>query len=144
FISSFFFQAEDGIRDFHVTGVRRVLFRSRPPVRQGCGDCVSLVDRGWVEPGSIRPNATEQRQALACRFFVHFLPCPLAARCGPPLIPPLSLARRTARTPLEPPWIPSPTPSPARHWPPPACAGPRPSPPRPCSLAPTPRMWMRC
>src|SRR5690606_40899645 len=24
----FFFQAEDGIRDFHVTGVRRVLFRS--------------------------------------------------------------------------------------------------------------------
>ena len=23
-----FFQAEDGIRDFHVTGVRRVLFRS--------------------------------------------------------------------------------------------------------------------
>src|SRR5690606_39688550 len=24
----FFFQAEDGIRDFHVTGVQRVLFRS--------------------------------------------------------------------------------------------------------------------
>src|SRR5437870_13628246 len=26
----FFFQAEDGIRDGHVTGVRRVLFRSAP------------------------------------------------------------------------------------------------------------------
>src|SRR5882757_3770535 len=26
----FFFQAEDGIRDIGVTGVRRVLFRSRP------------------------------------------------------------------------------------------------------------------
>src|SRR5690606_28219981 len=29
----FFFQAEDGIRDFHVTGVQRVLFRSW---RDGC------------------------------------------------------------------------------------------------------------
>src|SRR5690606_40281062 len=28
----FFFQAEDGIRDFHVTGFRRVLFRSRRDV----------------------------------------------------------------------------------------------------------------
>src|SRR5690606_4865093 len=27
-VSFFFFQAEDGIRDFHVTGVQRVLFRS--------------------------------------------------------------------------------------------------------------------
>src|SRR5256885_15641997 len=27
--SSFFFQAEDGIRDYKVTGVQRVLFRSR-------------------------------------------------------------------------------------------------------------------
>src|SRR5690606_39776880 len=27
----FFFQAEDGIRDFHVTGFRRVLFRSLGP-----------------------------------------------------------------------------------------------------------------
>src|SRR5690606_40625344 len=27
-VQFFFFQAEDGIRDFHVTGVRRVLFRS--------------------------------------------------------------------------------------------------------------------
>src|SRR5690606_40432649 len=31
----FFFQAEDGIRDFHVTGVRRVLFRSGIPLRGG-------------------------------------------------------------------------------------------------------------
>src|SRR5690625_6550502 len=29
-MSNFFFQAEDGIRDGHVTGVRRVLFRSSP------------------------------------------------------------------------------------------------------------------
>src|SRR6266850_7276579 len=29
----FFFQAEDGIRDYKVTGVRRVLFRSTRPVQ---------------------------------------------------------------------------------------------------------------
>src|SRR5690606_40314132 len=29
----FFFQAEDGIRDFHVTGVQTWLFRSEPDVR---------------------------------------------------------------------------------------------------------------
>src|SRR5207302_6756386 len=34
----FFFQAEDGIRDFHVTGVQTVLFRSRrlPPHPPRC------------------------------------------------------------------------------------------------------------
>src|SRR5207302_3123124 len=34
-LSFFFFQAEDGIRDFHVTGVQRVLFRSNFPTVAG-------------------------------------------------------------------------------------------------------------
>src|SRR5215467_14819641 len=35
FVFFFFFQAEDGIRDYKVTGVRRVLFRSRLVDRSG-------------------------------------------------------------------------------------------------------------
>src|SRR5690606_41024203 len=50
----FFFQAEDGIRDFHVTGVRRVLFRSAdPPVWLRMGDQVRfrpIPADAWVEP----------------------------------------------------------------------------------------------
>src|SRR5690606_39432667 len=49
--SFFFFQAEDGIRDFHVTGVRRVLFRSYAPTLRGTDvrklpDDV-VLDCGW-------------------------------------------------------------------------------------------------
>src|SRR5690606_40691783 len=36
-VCCFFFQAEDGIRDFHVTGVQRVLFRSGPQRSRATG-----------------------------------------------------------------------------------------------------------
>ena len=36
FFSFFFFQAEDGIRDYKVTGVRRVLFRSHHNLSKPC------------------------------------------------------------------------------------------------------------
>ena len=42
FSSFFFFQAEDGIRDRDVTGVRRVLFRSLPrPFRPSLEQTIS-------------------------------------------------------------------------------------------------------
>src|SRR5690606_40402956 len=44
----FFFQAEDGIRDFHVTGFRRVLFRSRGRKATASGHCNALVQYGHV------------------------------------------------------------------------------------------------
>src|SRR5207302_4581031 len=43
----FFFQAEDGIRGFHVTGVRRVLFRSSLRLR-GC----AMIPLGSLEAGA--------------------------------------------------------------------------------------------
>src|SRR3989454_3011451 len=44
FIFFFFFQAEDGIRDYKVTEFRRVLFRS--PAVVSAGDHEDLVDPG--------------------------------------------------------------------------------------------------
>src|SRR5205085_4850378 len=44
-MSFFFFQAEDGIRDLTVTGVRRVLFRSHCPHRAGVGPRLLLGHR---------------------------------------------------------------------------------------------------
>src|SRR5690606_39612643 len=49
----FFFQAEDGIRDFHVTGVQTLLFRSSD-VFEPSGDGVvntALMDGGVAGPG---------------------------------------------------------------------------------------------
>src|SRR5439155_13064036 len=45
FVFFFFFQAEDGIRDGHVTGVQRVLFRSLPAVRLHLEDATGLLAR---------------------------------------------------------------------------------------------------
>src|SRR5690606_40484434 len=42
----FFFQAEDGIRDFHVTGVQRVLFRS---VRNERGAMAGVKTTSYAE-----------------------------------------------------------------------------------------------
>src|SRR5690606_9859400 len=41
----FFFQAEDGIRDFHVTGVQTWLFRS--PVQSGSSRVLELMNRTY-------------------------------------------------------------------------------------------------
>src|SRR5205807_7724498 len=41
----FFFQAEDGIRDYKVTGVRRVLFRSSGPAAGGASGTVDSVSK---------------------------------------------------------------------------------------------------
>ena len=42
FYFCFFFQAEDGIRDRHVTGVRRVLFRSGAICLKGSYECAVM------------------------------------------------------------------------------------------------------
>src|SRR5690606_40895382 len=60
----FFFQAEDGIRDFHVTGFRRVLFRSSrrasPSSRPG-----ALLSRA---PRTILARARSSETARAPRL----------------------------------------------------------------------------
>src|SRR5687767_8437245 len=59
FFCFFFFQAEDGIRDKLVTGVRRVLFRSRLPVN------LKLCYEGEEEIGSRHlPDFVERHRAL--------------------------------------------------------------------------------
>src|SRR5690606_40794392 len=48
----FFVQAEDGIRDFHVTGVRRVLFRSQPTAHYAMGGVPTDVNGRVVVDGA--------------------------------------------------------------------------------------------
>src|SRR2546430_13494814 len=51
----FFFQAEDGIRDLTVTGVRRVLFRSNDEQRTARFRCVVA----YVEAATAKPELVE-------------------------------------------------------------------------------------
>src|SRR2546430_11076284 len=95
----FFFQAEDGIRDLTVTGVRRVLFRSAWGVR--------LRRRGPAPAAAVRPRRDGLRSASArCWGISRSRSRAAGPRCptspGPP--------RTATRT---------------RAWPPPprACAG---------------------
>src|SRR5260370_23592603 len=79
-LSSFFFQAEDGIRDSSVTGVRRVLFRSRsktltvgPAAECGrIGHTVRVFERRCgLFPGAVLRKALlrseERRVGKECR-----------------------------------------------------------------------------
>src|SRR5690606_40502594 len=52
----FFFQAEDGIRDFHVTGFRRVLFRSSRKLERGYGVLIKgkALMRNFLRTGLVR------------------------------------------------------------------------------------------
>src|SRR5690606_40102476 len=73
----FFFQAEDGIRDFHVTGVQTVLFRSRwtarrrrvawrrRTVRPDTKPRFCRVPSGTSDCGS--PRSEERRVGKECR-----------------------------------------------------------------------------
>src|SRR6516164_11092564 len=63
----FFFQAEDGIRDGTVTGVRRVLFRSIAVAGQkdGGGYQVILLDRARFPRDKVRSE--ERRVGKECR-----------------------------------------------------------------------------
>src|SRR2546426_5858727 len=58
----FFFQEEDGIRDYKVTGFRRVLFRSRC---RGCGrPCAGTARRSRLRPATPadrRPRPARER-----------------------------------------------------------------------------------
>src|SRR5438046_5981461 len=58
--SVFFFQAEDGIRGWSVTGVRRVLFRSSP---DGKGNVLLQVDKDSAQPRS-RVDLGKQREPV--------------------------------------------------------------------------------
>src|SRR5690606_39439742 len=54
----FFFRVEDGIRDFHVTGVQTcALPISAPPLFSTTNDCPSTSLRGWVMARAIRSAA---------------------------------------------------------------------------------------
>src|SRR6202051_2096584 len=64
----FFFQAEDGIRDAHVTGVQSVLFRSGRPSRQ---DGI----RRWV--GELQTLASVQFAAPQCAIAIGNIGYPL-------------------------------------------------------------------
>src|SRR6266511_1825700 len=73
----FFFQAEDGIRGFHVTGVRRVLFRSSSSTRANRAGCsspgsgwtwwrsTSRCGKGGSSPGSTRRSSPARRDSSA-------------------------------------------------------------------------------
>src|SRR5205807_4794001 len=54
----FFFQAEDGIRDYKVTGFRRVLFRSILTQFMGTGHAVDALH--YVV--TVRPDRSEERR----------------------------------------------------------------------------------
>src|SRR3989449_1342818 len=58
----FFFQAEDGIRDVAVTGVRRVLFRSR------CGACEFSKICGGCRCRAYAPYGAYLAEAPACGY----------------------------------------------------------------------------
>src|SRR5690606_39692090 len=71
---AFFFQAEDGIRDFHVTGVqtcalpiwRRTGCRSAPPAAGGCNCCRSHPPAGCAN-GYGYPPGRQTRAGRSCR-----------------------------------------------------------------------------
>src|SRR5439155_9313630 len=66
----FFFQAEDGIRDGHVTGVRRVLFRS------GRVDVLAAPDHRLIGPdvqGHVRVGILEGRGHVSMAPFLFVL-----------------------------------------------------------------------
>src|SRR5207253_4170248 len=74
----FFFQAEDGIRDFHVTGVQTCLFRSyfRAPVGMKNPAVHPLLASramlliGWTARGfdTVRARSEERRVGKDCRW----------------------------------------------------------------------------
>src|SRR5690606_39872847 len=76
----FFFQAEDGIRDFHVTGVRRVLFRSpeavtalsAAPVTTGAATMLALPaivqSRPVASVKAVVPSASREKSTAATRL----------------------------------------------------------------------------
>src|SRR2546426_5992176 len=57
----FFFQAEDGIRDYKVTGVRRVLFRSEPGTDEGVPRLAQPRD---AQPAVALPGAPSARAPI--------------------------------------------------------------------------------
>src|SRR5437870_12568288 len=64
----FFFQAEDGIRDGHVTGVRRVLFRSWEIARQSeVRECPRLVGEAGRDDLVVRLDCDRFAAVLADR-----------------------------------------------------------------------------
>src|SRR5690606_40964906 len=73
----FFFQAEDGIRDFHVTGVQTCALPILPPAGTG------------PRPQSVGPGARRARPGAAARRHRHGLPPP--ARRAPATSPPPGL-----------------------------------------------------
>src|SRR5204863_2175788 len=66
----FFFQAEDGIRDLYVTGVRRVLFRSSVPysfraVSAATGNMLASVEDEYTYFASGSPRVTNALVVLS-------------------------------------------------------------------------------
>src|SRR5262249_59236510 len=66
FLYFFFFQAEDGIRDWSVTGVQRVLFRSKWPAACARRHCAPRSRSGWLCPNQccaqFRCRRSEERR----------------------------------------------------------------------------------
>src|SRR2546426_9068959 len=80
FVVFFFFQAEDGIRDYKVTGVQRVLFRSNESrrVSSGFGSCTFNDSMGGAvtcgristvssSSGGMYTRSEERRVGKECR-----------------------------------------------------------------------------
>src|SRR5436309_15687400 len=66
-LTSFFFQAEDGIRDFHVTGVQTCALPIFPRRPLGGGDRGGNSARSWRQPGGGGGRSEERRVGKECR-----------------------------------------------------------------------------
>src|SRR5690606_40531132 len=81
----FFFRAEDGIRDFHVTGVQTCALpiwagkRARPPARRGrcassgtaCAGVSICCRSGWTRRSEEHTSELQSRENLVCRLLLE-------------------------------------------------------------------------
>src|SRR5690606_40297762 len=108
----FFFQAEDGIRDFHVTGVQTCLFRSSSD-RPVTVILVSMLTCPSPYPYSLHAVATHQTLKLLDQ---HGRPSPPKTRTSPhPATPPTRPYPGPTRTPPTYQSADAPHPSPAHR-----------------------------